>query len=275
MPFFEQSNIYNSINFQIHITNSLADPDFITAWYTAINVLQCPSDGNNPGGFRNDGYNGDPQFGQYAVNPAPIPLNGGAVKVPVSNYLASFGDNYCIGPLTSPGGPWETPVTTWPPVAGQQRIGWPGYQGTNSDIGGNLGPTMGAPGMLRGMFDYATMQTVTMASITDGTSNTVTVGESIPAQRADNNVWTFSGVTNGMTVPINQYSGGAFVTFGGTNWSQRGAYSNTGFKSLHPGGGNFAFGDGSVHFLKASINMFTYCALGSRNGGEVISSDSY
>lgn len=59
------------------------------------------------------------------------------------------------------------------------------------------------------------------------------------------------------------------------NWSCRCGYANTGFKSKHPGGANFVFADGSVHFLKQSIAMTTYCALGSRNGGEVISSDSY
>ena len=48
-----------------------------------------------------------------------------------------------------------------------------------------------------------------------------------------------------------------------------------GFVSLHPGGSNFAFADGSVHFLKATINQATYCALGSRSGGEVISADAY
>ena len=66
-------------------------------------------------------------------------------------------------------------------------------------------------------------------------------------------------------------------TFGPTNsnWACRCAYSNTGFKSHHPGGGNFLFADGSVHFLKQSIAMTTYCALGSRNGGEVISADAY
>jgi prepilin-type N-terminal cleavage/methylation domain-containing protein/prepilin-type processing-associated H-X9-DG protein len=45
--------------------------------------------------------------------------------------------------------------------------------------------------------------------------------------------------------------------------------------SNHPGGCNFAFSDGSVKFLKDSINMTTYQALGTRNGGEVVSSDSY
>jgi prepilin-type processing-associated H-X9-DG protein len=45
--------------------------------------------------------------------------------------------------------------------------------------------------------------------------------------------------------------------------------------SQHPGGASFAFADGSVHFLKQSIAMPTYCALGSRAGGEVISADAY
>jgi prepilin-type N-terminal cleavage/methylation domain-containing protein/prepilin-type processing-associated H-X9-DG protein len=45
--------------------------------------------------------------------------------------------------------------------------------------------------------------------------------------------------------------------------------------SFHPGGANFAFADGSVRFIKNSVNMLTYQALGTRNGGEVVSSDSY
>jgi prepilin-type processing-associated H-X9-DG protein len=45
--------------------------------------------------------------------------------------------------------------------------------------------------------------------------------------------------------------------------------------SDHPGGCNFLFADGSVHFIKSSINMITYMSLGTRANGEVISSDSY
>jgi prepilin-type N-terminal cleavage/methylation domain-containing protein/prepilin-type processing-associated H-X9-DG protein len=45
--------------------------------------------------------------------------------------------------------------------------------------------------------------------------------------------------------------------------------------SNHPGGCNFAFADGSVRFIKDSVNMLTYQGLGTRNGGEVVSSDSY
>jgi prepilin-type N-terminal cleavage/methylation domain-containing protein/prepilin-type processing-associated H-X9-DG protein len=45
--------------------------------------------------------------------------------------------------------------------------------------------------------------------------------------------------------------------------------------SLHPGGVNEAFADGSVRFIKNTISATTWFALGSRNGGEVVSSDAY
>ncbi len=46
-------------------------------------------------------------------------------------------------------------------------------------------------------------------------------------------------------------------------------------RSFHPGGVNSLFCDGSVHFMKNTVNVATWQALGSINGGEVISSDSY
>jgi len=61
---------------------------------------------------------------------------------------------------------------------------------------------------------------------------------------------------------------------GGTNSNASdGQYQNA--TSNHPGGANFLFGDGGVRFIKSSINMRTYWALGSRALGEVVSSDSY
>jgi prepilin-type N-terminal cleavage/methylation domain-containing protein/prepilin-type processing-associated H-X9-DG protein len=47
------------------------------------------------------------------------------------------------------------------------------------------------------------------------------------------------------------------------------------FRSLHPGGLNMAFADGSVKFIKTSIAWMTYRALGTRAGGEVVSADAY
>jgi prepilin-type N-terminal cleavage/methylation domain-containing protein/prepilin-type processing-associated H-X9-DG protein len=45
--------------------------------------------------------------------------------------------------------------------------------------------------------------------------------------------------------------------------------------SNHPGGVNVCFTDGSVRFVKDSVSPQTWWALGSRNGGEVVSSDAY
>jgi Protein of unknown function (DUF1559) len=46
-------------------------------------------------------------------------------------------------------------------------------------------------------------------------------------------------------------------------------------RSFHPGGVDGFFGDGSVHFIRTSIAGMTWRALGSVNGGEVVSSDAY
>ncbi len=45
--------------------------------------------------------------------------------------------------------------------------------------------------------------------------------------------------------------------------------------SLHPGGVNVLMGDGSGRFIKTSVDLQTWRNLGTRDGGEVISSDAY
>jgi prepilin-type N-terminal cleavage/methylation domain-containing protein/prepilin-type processing-associated H-X9-DG protein len=44
--------------------------------------------------------------------------------------------------------------------------------------------------------------------------------------------------------------------------------------SAHPGGVNVLFGDGSVRFIKNSVDYRTWYAVGSRSGGEVVSADA-
>ena len=45
--------------------------------------------------------------------------------------------------------------------------------------------------------------------------------------------------------------------------------------SFHPDGANAVFADGSVHFLKANIDIRVFAGLVTRAGGEIVSADDY
>jgi prepilin-type N-terminal cleavage/methylation domain-containing protein/prepilin-type processing-associated H-X9-DG protein len=272
LPYMEGNTTYNAVNVDLYADGSGGNtlPAFATAWYSVFNTFLCPSDGKNGGGML------PPEVieGQYPAGGVPFrPGSTTSKAVAVSNYAGSFGDNYCIGGLTPPGGPWETPTTTTVVVPPAVRIGHPGFWGTtfNMDLSSSTG------GSLRGFFDYRTLQTANIASTTDGTSNTILAGEVLPYQTADSNFWYFNGATVGMTVPINWQTKftRCGVSFGSADWQCRFSYASKGLKSEHPGGVNALFADGTVHFLKNSISMPVYAAIGSRNGGETVSSDAF
>ena len=48
-----------------------------------------------------------------------------------------------------------------------------------------------------------------------------------------------------------------------------------GASAYHPGGVNVAFLDGSVKFIKNSVNPQSWWAISTKAGGEVVSSDSF
>jgi prepilin-type N-terminal cleavage/methylation domain-containing protein/prepilin-type processing-associated H-X9-DG protein len=284
LPQIEGNNAYNAFNLGTNPMGVNGGTGQYTAWNTVFTSFLCPSDGNNGGGRVSNGYSSNSQsnanWGPTPINPATGTYSS---TIPVSNYAGSFGDNYCGGVLAGVGLPWETPYNG-NPVPPAARIGWNGYWGTS--FGGASGFVQGQ-GKMRGFFDYrGTQRPPNIASVTDGTSNTIIVGEVLPSNAADSNFWMFNGSYAGTTVPLGFNSNTITPVAGGpcssSTWQSASApvgcrfgSSAKGFISLHPGGSNFAFGDGSVHFLKNSINLYTYCALGSRNGGEVVSSDAY
>ena len=61
----------------------------------------------------------------------------------------------------------------------------------------------------------------------------------------------------------------------GCNYTGSEGSEFAGSRSRHPGGVDSLFGDGSVHFIKNSVNVRTWLGLGSINAGEVLSSDQY
>ncbi len=292
LPLMEGGNAYNALNLDINAgaggaEGTAAGSAFYTVYTLTFSSWLCPSDGTNgdgklPNGQAPTGASTNPK-GQFCNQVLDIYAPGNVTSwTPVANYQGSFGDNYCGGRLVDPTGlPWETPWNTVLPP-GQPRIGHNGYWGTN--FGAPDGFTAGA-GTLRGMFDYrGTQQPPKIAGVTDGTSNTILVGEIIPSWAADANFWFQNGGLAGCTVPINWKSNTVDPADPAcfNNWQSstaplgcRFGAAAKGFGSFHPGGANFALCDGSVRFLKQSMSMATYCALGSRSGGEVISADSY
>ena len=138
---------------------------------------------------------------------------------------------------------------------------------------------------------------IRIADITDGTSQTITIGER--AWSINSGPW--AGVaTNGVirrgpanTCPTTGalYYPAATLVQAHTNVLNTDTDPDGGiddFSSRHPGGANFVFADGSVHFLKSVLRNTgqrpdgstvyaspTYMALGTRNGSEVISADSF
>jgi hypothetical protein len=97
---------------------------------------------------------------------------------------------------------------------------------------------------------------VGIASITDGTSNTIAVVEArvpVPWTRPDSD-----------------------IPFGGDPTKIDAIQALRGELGGHfPGGFQALFFDGSVRFIKDSVNLITLRSLITRDGGEVISSDSY
>ena len=123
-----------------------------------------------------------------------------------------------------------------------------------------------------------------IASITDGTSNTVMVGERPPLPDIGCGFWAYAEVDSSMGLPnskqwcANQDAQGNACP-GGNQWFRPGTPGNwcdgNHFWSKHTGGGNWLFADGSVHFLSYSIGTTVQGYLATKAGGEVISSNAY
>jgi prepilin-type N-terminal cleavage/methylation domain-containing protein/prepilin-type processing-associated H-X9-DG protein len=149
---------------------------------------------------------------------------------------------------------------------------------------------------------------VTLASVSDGTGNTAAFSEWVKGKSGQNTpglnlVYAITQYTNGGAqndVSTCVASSTPLWDFKGEYWtlqdSGRGgpyyhvmppdqpacavsaAFGNVdsfiGASSSHPGGANVLLLDGSVRFLKASVGLAPWNALGTRGGGEVVSADA-
>jgi prepilin-type N-terminal cleavage/methylation domain-containing protein/prepilin-type processing-associated H-X9-DG protein len=111
-----------------------------------------------------------------------------------------------------------------------------------------------------------------LKAITDGLSKTIFFGEVRPGcSEHVRNGWLNSNGGNGYCttlIAINYDSCSEEAPdpcHKICNWN-----TEVGFKSAHPGGANFLFGDGSVHLLQDSIDGKAYQLLGAKNDGEPV-----
>jgi prepilin-type N-terminal cleavage/methylation domain-containing protein/prepilin-type processing-associated H-X9-DG protein len=281
-PQLEQQQTFNAINF------SLSPMDFsqLTAAVVKVSSLLCPSESANT------------QL--YPV----ISVSGGTYYYSVSNYVGNYGGPCAIMPyngtiipewdveqgMTTTSGAKLTPI-------GLQTI----TDGTSNTalfserlIAGypyNSTATVYASGLngLRAIFigTYAAApSSVTPANMLTGN----------PAQLFVQGCQAIGSTTSSPypgAIGVEMFAGNpGYVGLSSYNhWTPPntvpcqnsidpivgfvGPYGSASATSLHPGGVNVCFSDGSVHFEKNSVGLQPWWGLGSRAGGEVISSDQY
>ncbi len=286
LPYFEQQVLANAYNYSL--INWTADNSTVGA--VGLSVLWCPSDGSIAGlhlPFAGWGWDGSTQILTYTSYAGNM---GTFCKVPVS--VTSPAQHLAV--LSQANGVFF-------------YLGWP-------DSNPPVAPNPIAP------LNPGSIRPATLASVTDGLSNTFAFGEKAHgkfSQMPDvnysidyqyNGAWVsgnFGDTLFTALYPMNPF--GRLGDNPGSDFFYSYDAQEDNFSiaasSYHPGGCNFAFLDGSVRFVKESINtwpynpangtptnvaynsstgLFTagppmgvYQSLSTRAGGEVFSADQY
>lgn len=266
LPYLEQVNLVSAANYDLGQnwwrTTKESDGTPLPNGHTVrkfVSAFICPSTPN-------------PQRMQHKVDPA------------TGDKLGACGDYF------APEGVSASILAEFPPAL-LAAAPIPRF-GTASVLPGVLEPYE-LPGA--GSSPYAYRKT-TLQQVTDGTSNTIMLGEC--AGRED--VWRGRVMTPAQTDKAlpncararggawatndNPYVIGTRVDWCGTSPSlistipmQINSSNEYGFLyySFHDGGAQFAFADGSVRFLSEQAALWVLAALTTRSGGEVLGSAEY
>ncbi len=265
LQYLENNQVYNAFNFSssINIDAATANPNY-TAQSQVISAYNCPSD---PSTTKLMGYLG------------------------YSNYFGSLG-------------------ATASALYGGSIPG----EETNSNLLGIFNVTVNETGATnsRGILPYGVTSNVTIASVTDGTSNTAMFAETkksplTTTTSADlvNTVFYTTYAAGFNYTPIAGACGSSLTYSRGQqyyrNFNSASQYTHTvppnttmyadcsanngnainffschiAARSFHSGGVNVCFTDGSVHFVKNTINPLIWRCSGTRMGGEVVGADQY
>ncbi len=247
---------------------------------TKINAFLCPSDPNAGSGSFSGGWDVDNDFSNInsysgSTGTTYVPMDngqGGTTSTGMFSYTACYGINSC------------TDGTSNTVAFAEGLVGAPPFTPVRGNgVGGSGGnPSWGNLGNPPVTDVYPNVPQV-MADL-QGCTVAWQSGQIIYNTRGY--LWALG--TTGFTmfntiVPPNskqyQWNTCSFIGWGSggvPSWPNAANAQNfANATSNHPGGVNVTFADGSVKFVKDSISMQTWWALGTRNSAEVISSDSY
>jgi prepilin-type N-terminal cleavage/methylation domain-containing protein/prepilin-type processing-associated H-X9-DG protein len=265
LPYVEQQAMFNAWNSYGNNLNTAVDTNFryggacnATVVSSRISAYLCPSDGNNT----------------QLTNEYTSTINGVQFTVKSANYVVNFGGiNQQQG---TPSGSSVLPYMTY------NGVQYPFLGAPFTDIGSPL------PDISTGTGQGALTGSVDFAAITDGLTNTMMTSELVISTQSPNHdlrglVWwaygtAFSGFLTPNTTKPDWAQSASNCNLTGNNPPCIGGPTNfvaLAARSRHPGGVNVGMCDGSVRFIKNTVNPTTYMALSSTRGGEIIDASSY
>ncbi|MFO0954843.1 MAG: DUF1559 domain-containing protein, partial [Isosphaeraceae bacterium] len=214
-----------------------------------------------------------------------------------------------VAAFLCPSDPPSALIGQWP--GGNNYVG--NLQSWACDLSENFPSTVAPNEKIQGIFYFRSG--VTMASVTDGLSNTAFFSEKIRGNdindadaRSDSLIFSPAGIVDMDTAynacqRMNPTTTARLTRRQGMSWvmgemcctsynhvapPNAKTCAGTGFpgnmanmpmqvppSSRHPGGVNLLLGDGSVRFVKSTVSVPTWRGIGTRAGGEVISGDAY
>jgi prepilin-type N-terminal cleavage/methylation domain-containing protein/prepilin-type processing-associated H-X9-DG protein len=258
-PYMEQANLYAAINFSL--TYSAAAN--LTVTQTPLNFLYCPSDPGSHIDLPSMGATGDAttSYGTCDGDWYVWSVNWGSTNSVGPQNRSLFGPDYSRTIASVTDGLSNTYAASEGTIGhlqsrhcGDSSAGSPPSDATAGTWSFSNVPTAGANSM------------AALAALIASCPN--------PPKPVGHTRWTNGGV---------YYSG--FTTANTPNqpidwdWVDENdggpTYMSLSASSLHPGGVNILFGDGSVHFIKNTINATVHRGLGTISGGEVLSADQY
>jgi prepilin-type N-terminal cleavage/methylation domain-containing protein/prepilin-type processing-associated H-X9-DG protein len=253
MAFLEQGSAFNSINF----TLDYKAPANTTVSMLTLSVLVCPSETQPQPNTTSDGTFAVSNYGWcvgdwYVYGGYGGLDNRSAFSMNRSRRLAAFQDGLSQTMLASEGKAYNNQL---------RKCVAAGSGGTLSGLSdpNNIPSPSASSAIIQADAGSCTLEAVALSRWTDG------------------GVY-YSGMTTAITPNLPVLVGTPAVDVDLVSMDENNGgptYAAVTARSYHPGGVNALLGDGSVRFVKNSINGAAWRALGTIAGGEVISSDSY